>query len=84
MGPRASVRGRRGRERKMFGRLLIVLVAGCLILVHRPAHAYLDLPSASMALQVILGTIAAGLVTIKVYWHKIKEFFSSSKDDPKT
>ena len=67
----------------MFGRIQIVLIAGLLILFHRPAYAYLDLPSASMALQVILGTVAAGLVTIKVYWHKIKAFFSSSKDDPK-
>ena len=41
------------------------------------AYAYLDPGAASILIQTIIATIAAGLFTIKKYWYSIKSFFSS-------
>jgi hypothetical protein len=46
-----------------------------------PAWAYLDPGTGSMMLQLMLASIAGGLVVIKMYWHKIKKFFSRDKRD---
>jgi hypothetical protein len=40
-----------------------------------PAHAYLDPGTGSIILQAIVGTIAGGLVVIKLYWYRIKNLF---------
>ena len=40
-----------------------------------PAHAYLDPGTGSIILQAIVGTIAGGLVLIKLYWYRIKNLF---------
>ena len=48
--------------------LLAVLFSG-------PAHAYLDPGTGSIILQAIVGTIAGGLVVIKLYWYRIKNLF---------
>ncbi len=45
-----------------------------------PAHAYLDPGTGSMILQVLLGAIVGILVTGKLYWTKIKGFFSRKSD----
>ena len=45
-----------------------------------PAYAYLDPGTGSMMLQVLLGAIAGGLVVGRLYWQKIKSFFSGTKD----
>ena len=50
--------------------LFTVFVAG-------PAHAYLDPGTGSIILQAIVGTIAGGLVVIKLYWYRIKNFFKN-------
>ena len=55
------------------------LIAVVLILAPHQAHAYLDLPSASMILQAAAGALAVGLVTLKVYWHKLKTLLSKRK-----
>ena len=47
-----------------------------------PAHAYLDPGTGSMMLQVLLGGIAGGLVVGRLYWQKIKSFFSGAKNNP--
>jgi hypothetical protein len=41
-----------------------------------PAYAYLDPGTGSVILQVILGVFAGVLVAGKIYWAKIKQFFS--------
>ena len=40
-----------------------------------PAHAYLDPFTGSALLQITLGAIAGLLVTAKLYWIKIKQFY---------
>ena len=39
------------------------------------AHAYLDPFTGSVLLQLTLGSIAGLLVTLKLYWLKIKQFY---------
>ena len=45
------------------------------VLFSSPAHAYLDPGTGSIILQAIVGTIAGGLVLIKLYWYRIKNLF---------
>ena len=45
-----------------------------------PAYAYLDPGTFSIMLQLLLGSIAGGLVIAKLYWNKIKSFFSGAKE----
>ena len=51
------------------------LVLLALILMTRPAHAYLDPASGSMILQVIVAAVAAVAITLKAFWHKIRGLF---------
>ena len=60
---------------------LTSLVFLLLVLGVRPAHAYLDPASGSMILQVIVAAVAAVLITIKAFWHKIRGMFGSSPSD---
>ena len=39
-----------------------------------PAHAYLDVGSASMLLQMALAGIVGALVSIKIYWQRLSAF----------
>lgn len=38
-------------------------------------YAYLDPGSGSFVFQLLLGTLLGGLVAIKIYWKKVKNFF---------
>jgi hypothetical protein len=40
------------------------------------AFAYLDPGTGSIIVQGIIGAIAGGLVVGRMYWHKLKSFFS--------
>jgi hypothetical protein len=60
--------------------LLLLLLCSSL-----PAYAYIDPGSGSLLIQAIVGAIAAVGVTLKLYWHKLKVFFSQDtveKDKP--
>jgi hypothetical protein len=46
-----------------------------LVLAARQAHAYLDPATGSMALQAILAIVAAVLISVKAFWHRIRGFF---------
>jgi len=48
----------------------------------KPAHAYLDPASGSMILQVIVAAVAAVLITLKAFWHRIRGMFGSSRSEP--
>jgi hypothetical protein len=54
------------------------VVAFLLVLTARDAHAYLDPASGSMILQVIVAAVAAVLITLKAFWHKIRGMFGAS------
>ena len=43
------------------------------------AYAYLDPGLGSILLQGIIASIAAVSLTIKIYWHKIRDFFKKKK-----
>ncbi len=43
-----------------------------------PAHAYLDPGTGSMIIHLVIGAIAGGLVTLKIYWAKFKGVFHRS------
>ena len=55
-----------------------------LVGITQEAFAYLDAGTGSMVLQAIVGAIAGGLVVLKIYWARIKGFFSASKRDEKS
>ena len=44
------------------------------------SYAYIDPGTGTIILQAIVGAIAAGIVTIKLYWYKLKAFFTKKKD----
>lgn len=51
------------------------LIAAALVLVlTSPALAYIDPGAGSLILQAIVGAIAAGLVVVKLWWHRIIRF----------
>ena len=40
------------------------------------AYAYLDPGTGSVIIQAVIGAIAAVLITLKIYWYKLKEKLS--------
>lgn len=56
----------------------------CLVFVmtfnsYNEAWAYLDPGTGSMVLQLLLGGVAGVVVVVKLYWEKVKNFFSREK-----
>jgi len=51
-----------------------------LVLLPKPALAYLDPGTGSLILQGIIGVIAGVLVALRLYWQRIKLFFSRKTD----
>lgn len=54
-------------------------VALATLFMTAPAFAYLDAGSVSMALQVVVGTVASVLVVAKVYLSRIVGFFRGTQ-----
>jgi hypothetical protein len=52
-----------------------VLAAVIVLATTAPAYAYLDPGTGSIILQAILGGLAMGAVTARLYWAKLKSFF---------
>jgi hypothetical protein len=59
---------------------VFILIFFYFILISR-ANAYIDPGSGSIILQAIIGALAAGGLTIKIYWNKFKNFFKKKKKD---
>jgi hypothetical protein len=66
----------------MFLKTNILLVI-CFVAMPTTAYAYLDPGTGSMIIQMVIGAIAAGLLTLKFYWHKITTFFRDKKKAPR-
>jgi len=49
----------------------VAMIAVSAILPISAAHAYLDAASTGIALQAIIGTVAAYILTGKIYWRKM-------------
>ena len=42
------------------------------------AYAYLDPGTGSLVIQILIGALAGIGITLKIYWHRIKEKFSKN------
>jgi hypothetical protein len=69
-------------------RSLLILMAAlaCLAGYPRPAHAYLDPSTGSMALSAVLSVLAALGMAIQTYGHRLraKLFPGSRRQEPRT
>jgi hypothetical protein len=57
--------------------LISVYLQICCFLFAGQAHAYLDPGTGSYIFQVLVATIIGALFTVKIFWQKIKNFFSN-------
>lgn len=55
-------------------------LAVLLIAAPSTAYAYMDPGTSAMILHTVIGAIAGGLVTLKLFWGNIKAKFSGSND----
>lgn len=58
---------------------LAIYSTSCLLLMTGTSHAYLDPGTASILLQGLIAGVAGGIVMMKLYWAKVKSFFSFNK-----
>ena len=54
---------------------VVLLVCFLYLLFPRTVYAYIDPGTGSLMIQVLIGALLGGLVTIKIYWGKIKLLF---------
>jgi len=47
------------------------------------AYAYIDPGSGSMVIQMLIGVLVGAVITIKIYWYKLKEKFIFKKSKAK-
>ncbi len=57
---------------------LFMGLLGLAMAASSPAHAYIDPGMGSMLLQLLLGGIAGAMVVGRLYWVKLKAFFTSA------
>ena len=46
------------------------------LVLTKPAYAYLDPGTINMVIQLVIGALVGGLVTIKLYWSRIVGFLN--------
>ncbi len=63
---------------------ILIMVITLLLILPAPSFAYLDPATGSMIIQGIIGAIAGLLVAVKLYWQKIRSFFSRTKPSDAT
>ena len=61
------------RSKLIFFAVLLICV------IPQPVSAYLDPGFGSMVWQMIAAVVFAAAFTVKIYWQKLKNFFSRSK-----
>ena len=59
----------------------ILALSLIIALLHKPAYAYLDPGSVSLAIQAVLAVIVGGLATIKLWWSNFIGFFKKKPTD---
>lgn len=59
---------------------LIGLILAGLLLPTSSAHAYIDPGTGSMLLQGLIAAVAAGLLTFKLWWRKLKGLLDRRRD----
>lgn len=63
----------------MLNILAKVAMLSVLLLFAFPALAYLDPGTGSIILQGIIASILVGFASIKLWWYKLKSFFTTKK-----
>jgi hypothetical protein len=48
------------------------------VMFPRPVYAYLDMGTGSYVIQVVIASLFGVIVTLKVYWKKIKAYLASA------
>jgi hypothetical protein len=56
-------------------RRFVIACSVALLVLPAQARAYLDPSSGSMLLQIAVGGLLAGLVTVRMYWRKVSSVF---------
>lgn len=51
----------------------VLFVLAVLLLLPRPAHAYVDASLVSVVIQGVVAVVAGGLVMLKLYWQRVKQ-----------
>jgi hypothetical protein len=51
-------------------------------MLRRTVFGYLDPGTGSMLVQLLVGGVAAAVVTAKLYWHRILRLLRIRRDDP--
>ncbi len=54
-----------------------IILCFALLILPNTAHAYLDPGTGSYILQLLAAGIFAGLFAVKIFWQKIRSFFSA-------
>jgi hypothetical protein len=57
--------------------MFFVTLTAFLTLLPGIAFAYVEPGTGLMISQLLIGALAGGLVTLKLYWHKLKEKFGA-------
>ena len=63
---------------------ILILVVTLILILPTPSFAYLDPATGSMIIQGIIGAVAGIMVAGKLYWQKIRSFFSHTKESDAT
>ena len=63
---------------------ILILAITLLLIFPAPSFAYLDPATGSMIIQGIIGAVAGIMVAAKLYWQKIRSFFSRTKQPDAT
>lgn len=58
-----------------------VLVFGCTVYA-APSYAYIDPGTGSIILQSILASVAVAMGVLRLYWYRLKAFFSDKSGSP--
>lgn len=62
---------------------MLFLASAFLFIAAPDASAYLDPGTGNMILQAVVGAVAGGLVVMKIYWNRLKEFLFPSRRNAK-
>ena len=62
---------------------LPLIVLFCMTLIPLPASAYWDPGVGSILWQMIAALLLGAVYTVKVYWYRLKSYFSGKKPEPK-
>lgn len=60
---------------------VVFLIFFCSLVFSRDACAYLDPGTGSYIIQILIGTLLGGFFAIKVYWRRIRSYFSKDRKD---